>query len=191
MASGVRITWMLTGGMFLGIGLGVVWWPASQTIVAVKEQAKNLYDEANQNEVVIQHATQLRAVAKRVSNDVRRLSGQGSQSAVTAATLTLLDRESRAHPVDIRSIVPAPVASASAAPTARPADSVLVGTAIEIDLRGGFRDILAFISDLPRHTVLIDVSDINLADRGDRSTKPVLDATIHATVFRFKGIIGG
>lgn len=188
MASGVRITWTLTIAMFLGIGLGVVWWPASQSIAAVKEQAKSLYDEANQNEADVQHAERLHAIAKRVSDDVRQLSGQGSQSATTAATLTLLNRESRAYTIDIRSIVPAPVASASAAPSAtQPADNVLAGTAISIDVRGTFRDILAFISDLPRHNVLIDVSDINLVDRGDHSSKPVLGGTIHATVFRYKG----
>ncbi|MGB6986448.1 MAG: type 4a pilus biogenesis protein PilO [Candidatus Aquilonibacter sp.] len=192
MASGVRITWMITAAIFLGIGLGLVWWPASQTIAAVKEQAKSLYDEANQNEADVQRAEQLRAVAKRVSDDVRQLSGQASSSAVTAATLTLLNRESRVHAIDIRSIVPAPVASASAAPAAaRPADSALLGTAIEIDVRGGFRDVLAFISDLPRHNVLIDVNDINLVDRGDHSSKPALGVTIHATVFRYKGIIEG
>jgi Tfp pilus assembly protein PilO len=179
---------MFTTAMFLGIGVGVVWWPASQTIAAIKEQAELQYEQANQNEAVVQHAAQLHAVAKRVADDVRQLSG-GSQSAVTAATLTLLNRESHAHTIDIRSIVPAPVAAASAAP--RPPDSTLTGTAIEIDARGGFRDILAFISDLPRHNVLIDVSDINITERGDHSPKPVLGATIHATVFRYKSIKEG
>jgi Tfp pilus assembly protein PilO len=181
---------MFTTAMFLGIGVGVVWWPASQTIAAIKEQAELQYEQANQNEAVVQHAAQLHAVTKRVADDVRQLSG-GSQSAVTAATLTLLNRESHAHAIDIRSIVPAPVAPASAPPAARPADSALIGTAIEIDARGGFRDILAFISDLPRHNVLIDVSDINIIERGDHSTKPVLGATIHATVFRYKGVKEG
>lgn len=182
---------MFTAAMFLGIGMGVVWWPASQTIAAVKEQAESQYDEANQNEAVVHHAAQLRAIANRVTDDVRQLSG-GSQSALTAATLTLLNRESHAHTIDIRSIVPAPIAPTSAPPAAaRPADSALTGTAIEIDARGRFRDILAFISDLPRHNVLIDVSDINIIDRGDHSPKPVLGATIHATVFRYKGIKKG
>jgi hypothetical protein len=191
LASTVRITWVFTAAMFLGIGMGVVWWPASQTIAAVKEQAESQYDEATQNEAVVRHAAQLRAVAKRVADDVRQLSG-GSQSALTAAALTLLNRESHAHAIDIRSIVPAPVTLASSAPAAaRPADSALTGTALEIDARGGFRDILAFISDLPRHNVLIDVSDVNIIERGDHSPKPVLSATIHATVFRYKGIKEG
>ena len=187
-ASGVRIVWILTASVFFGVGLGIVWWPASQTIATIKAQAKSLYDEANKNEATVQHAAQLRAVAKRVADDVHRLSGQGSPSALTAATLVLLNRESRAHGIDVRSIAPAPGSSASPPPNAAQADDVLAGTAIEIDVRGRFRDLLAFISDLPRHNVLIDVSDINLADRGDRSNKPVLGATIHATVFRYQSV---
>jgi Tfp pilus assembly protein PilO len=191
--SGVRITWMLTALVFFGVGMGLVWWPASRTIDAVKAQARALYDEANQNESDVQHATQLRAVAKRVSDDVRKLSGQGSQSAVTAATLALLYRESRSHSIDVRSIVPAPVASpggtTTTSATGQPADKALVGSPIEIDVRGRFRDILAFISDLPRQNVLIDVSDINLVGRGDHSAKPVLGVTIHATIYRYQGIV--
>jgi Tfp pilus assembly protein PilO len=189
--SWVRITWMLTALVFFGLGLGLVWWPISQTIDAAKAQARSLYDEANQNESDVQHAAQLRAVAKRVSDDVRKLSGQGSQSAVTAATLALLYRESRAHGIDVRSIIPAPIASPGGAPgaiVAPPGDSALIGNPIEIDVRGRFRDILGFISDLPRHNVLIDVNDITLADRGDHSAKPVLGAAIHATIYRYQGI---
>ncbi len=189
MASGVRIVWILTAAVFFGLGLGTVWWPASQTIATIKAQAKSLYDEANQNEADVARAVQLRAIQKRVSDDVRKLSGQGSQSAVTAATLALLNRESRTHGIDVRSIVPASGSTVSPSPAAaRPADSALAGTAIEIEVRGRFRDLLAFVSDLPRHDVLIDVSDINLVDRGDHSFKPVLGATIHATVFRYLGL---
>jgi Tfp pilus assembly protein PilO len=189
--SAVRITWMLTAFVFFGLGIGLVWWPTSQTIDAVKTQARSLYDEANQNESDVQRAAQLREVAQRVSDDVRKLSGQGSQSAVTAATLALLYRESRVHSVDVQSISPAAVASpaaATASAAARPTDNALVGSPIEIDVRGRFRDILSFISDLPRNNVLIDVNDISLADRGDRSAKPVLGATIHATIYRYQGI---
>jgi Tfp pilus assembly protein PilO len=174
--------------MFFGLGLGVVWWPSSQTIGAIKAQAKTLYDEANQNEAEIRRATQLRAIAKRVSDDVRKLSGQGSSSALTAATLALIDRESRAHGIDVRSIAPAVSEASPGTTKPQPADNALVGTPIEIDVRGHFRDLLAFISDLPRDDVLVDVSDVSLVDNGSRSAKPVLGATIHATVYRYRGV---
>jgi Tfp pilus assembly protein PilO len=190
-ASTVRIVWIVTAAIFFGLGLGVVWWPTSQTIATIKAQAKSLYDEANQNESDVRRAAQLRAIAKRVSDDVRKLSGQASQSAVTAATLELLNRESRAHGIDVRAILPAPAASASPAAPQQPTESTLAGTSFEIDTRGHFRDLLAFVSDLPRHNVLIDIDDIDLVDRGDRSLKPVLGATIHATVFRYQGAVEG
>jgi Tfp pilus assembly protein PilO len=188
-SAGVRIIWMLGAAIFLGVGVGLVWWPTSQTISVLKSQAKSLYDEANQNEADVRHAAELHSLAKRVSDDVRLLSGQGSQSAVTAATLSLLNREARAFGIDVRSIVPAPAPSPT--PLARgqtTSNSALDGNPVEIDIRGRFRDVLAFVADLPRHNVLIDVSDVNLADEGDRSVKPVLSAKIHAIVFRYRGI---
>jgi Tfp pilus assembly protein PilO len=189
MSAGVRIVWMLAVAIFLGFGVGGVWWPTSQTIAALKTQAKSLYDEANQNEADVRHVSELHSLAKRVSDDVRMLSGQGSQSAVTAATLSLLNREARAFGIDVRTIVPVPSSSPVPSTQARAIpDSSLAGTAIEIDLRGRFKDVLGFVSDLPRHNVLIDVNDLSLADEGDRSAKPVLSAKIHATIFRYRGI---
>jgi Tfp pilus assembly protein PilO len=191
MSAGIRVVWILGVAVFLGVGVGLVWWPTSQTIAALKSQAKSLYDEANQNEADVRHAAELHSLALRVSNDVRQLSGQGSQSAVTAATLSLLDREARIYGIDVRSIVPAPSSSpAPPVPGQSTSSSSLAGTALEIDVRGRFRNLLAFVADLPRHNVLIDVSDLNLNDEGDRSVKPILSAKLHATIFRYRGIAG-
>ncbi len=189
MSDGVRIIWILAVAIFLGVGVGVVWWPTSQTIAALKTQAKSLYDEANQNEADVRHSSEMHSLARRVSEDVRELSGQGSQSAVTAAMLSLLNREAHAFNIDIRTIVPVSPSSPVPSTQARAiSDSSLAGTPIEIDLRGRFKDVLGFVSDLPRHNVLIDVNDLNLADEGDRSASPVLSAKIHATLFRYRGI---
>lgn len=181
--AGARIAWMLTATVFLGGGIGMVWWPASQTIAAIQSQAKTLYDEANENDAEVRHAAQLRALGKQMAEDVRSLSGQGSQSAVTATILGLLNREARAFKIDVRSIVPA-----SATTPPKDEDRVLAGAPIEIDARGHFRDLLAFVSDLPRHDVLIALNDITLDDNDDRSFKPQLNAKIHATVFRYHGL---
>jgi Tfp pilus assembly protein PilO len=189
MSAGVRIIWILGAAIFLGIGVGLVWWPTSQTITVLKSQAKNLYDEANQNEADVRHAAELHSLAKRVSDEVRLLSGQESQSAVTAATLSLLNREARAFGIDVRSIVPAPAPSPTPPSLGQTtANSALAGSPVQIDIRGRFRDVLAFVADLPRHNVLIDVRDVSLADDGDGSVKPILNAKIHAIVFRYRGI---
>jgi len=179
MPMAVRIVWMLTATTFLGGGLGIVWWPTSETITVTQSQAKALYDEANENEAAVRHATQLHALAKRIADDLRALSGQSSQSAAVAATLALLNREARDFKIEVRSIVPTIMAT--------PAAASLSGAPIEIDVRGQFRDLLAFVSDLPRHDVLIDVSDVSLGDEDQRSLRPTLDARIHATVFRYRG----
>jgi Tfp pilus assembly protein PilO len=180
-SSMVRILWMLTAATFVGAGVGIVWWPSSQALAAMQSQAKALYDEANDNEAEIRHAAQLHALAKQVADDVRELSGRRSESAVMAATLTLLGTEARAFKIDVRSILP----------TATPvASSPLSGIPVEIDARGHFRELLAFVSDLPRHNVLIDVSDVSLDDDGDRTLSPVLSAKIHATLFRYRGTVG-
>jgi len=182
MAGYVRLVWLSAAVVFLGLGVGAVWWPNAQAIAAVSAQARSLYDQANQNDAEVRHAAQLRALAKRVADDVHSLSGLGSQSAVMATTLNLLNREGRMFSVDVRSIVPAPAASASPVPQA----GALAGTTVQIDVRGHFRDILAFTSDLPRHNALIEIHDVSLIDRGDRSPAPVLGATIHATLFRYR-----
>jgi len=189
--SSVRIVWMLTGTILFGVGLGVVWWPTSETIATIKAQAKILYDEANQNEADARRASQLLAVAKRIADDVRRLSGQNSQSATTAATLALLARDAAIHRIDVRSIVPVPVTSASPAPVVSTgAAAPFTGAPLEITVRGRFRDVLSFIADLPRHDVLLDVSDVDLAAIGESPSRPKLNATIHATVFRYQAVTG-
>lgn len=182
-ASTVRIVWMFTAVAFVGGGVGLVWWPTSQTIGAVQSQAKTLYDEANSDEVEVRHAVELRAIAKRMGDDVRALSGQGSRSAAMATTLALLNREAHGFKIDVRSVVPTAWA-------AKPDDRSLVGTPVEIDVRGQFRDLLAFVSDLPRHNVLIDVGDVNLDDDSGHSLKPILSAKIHATIFRYRDAEG-
>ena len=181
MSSAVRIVWMLTAGLFLGGGVGIVWWPTSQTIAAIQSQAKALYDDANGNEAAVRHAAELHALAKRMAADVRALASQSSPSAVMATTLSLLDREAREFKVDVRSIVPTRTATPAPA-------SLLNGAPIEIDVRGRFSDLLAFVSDLPRHNVLIDVSDMSLDEGGKNALAPVLNAKIHATVFRYRGV---
>jgi len=174
MASAVRVVWMVSAALFVGGGVGIVWWPSSQTIASMQSQARTLYDQANANDVEVRHAAELRALAKRMADDVRALSGEDSQSATTAAALALLSHESRAFTVDVRSFVPATAA------TPAPGTS-LVGTPVEIDVRGGFRNLLALVSDL---------NDVSLDDNGNRSATPVLSAKIHATIFRYHAKTG-
>ena len=185
----IRIVWLLTAAVIFGIGIGLVWWPSSQAINALRAQAKSAYDEADQNDAEVRHAAELQAVERRVAEDVAHLSGRTSHSAVLAATLQLLYGEGRAFHVDVRSIVPAPAPSST--PIAEASSrGTLTGTPIEIDARGRFRDLLHFVADLPRHDVLVAIDNANLAGGGDRSAEPILNARINATVYRYHGAKG-
>ncbi len=185
-----RITWLLTALMLFGVGIGLVWWPASRTVADLRAQAKSAYDEANQNESDVRHAGQLHAVAAEISRDVGRLAPQDSRSAVMASTLRLLYATSRKLRIEVGAIVPRPVPTTAPLKQADYADvEALTGTDLEIDLRGSFRNLLAFADDLPRHDVLIEVRDLNIsqADVSNRS-RPVLSAKLDATVFQCRCI---
>src|ERR1700722_1276731 len=99
----VRMVWMLTG-LALLVGVGGVWFPASQRIAAIRAVSRELYDEANQNETEAHRARELSRVRERVAADVRYLAGQSSGAAATAAAVHLLGEESRHFNVELRSI---------------------------------------------------------------------------------------
>jgi Tfp pilus assembly protein PilO len=184
-ADAARMIWIATAAVFLGVGVGVVWWPASQNIAQLKGQAQHLYEQAEENQTDVRHAAQLRAVAKRVVQDVQALSGETSSSAVMATTIKLLGAESSRFKIDVQSIVPEPSSgSQTPMPDRSLASEALEGMPIELGLHGSFRQLLALISDLPRHDVLIDVQDVDLlAD--DDSNSPLLNAKLHAIVYRY------
>jgi hypothetical protein len=186
----VRVIWVLTAAIFFGIGIGAVWWPSAQAIASVRAQAKGAYDEANQNESEIRHAAQLRAVAERVSRDVSRLAGQDSESATTAMTLRILNAQSRKFGVEIGAIVPRSEAAPDA-PNPGAVNNRLTGTEVEIDLRGRFRNVLSFVSDLPRHEVLIRINSVDVLQvDASRPDRPVLTVKMAATLFRCRCIVG-
>lgn len=173
-----RLIWLLAGAMLLGVGVGLVWMPSSQAIAQVQAQAKDLYDRASRNDAEARESARLEAAAKHIAADVDSLSGQASPTAATARALALLNRDARLFGVAIHAIAPAP--QASPAPFAG-----LRGMPLEIDARGSFRALLAFAADLPRHDVLIEIDDLNLAATPSRSRSPVLEAKIEATIYRY------
>ena len=98
------------------------------------------------------------------------------------------------HGTEITAIVPqahakdsGPAAAASPAPAQpAPLDS-LRDDAFDISARGHFSDLLGFIAQLPRQHVLLRVSQVNFSLSGSAkadANKPVLDAKIHALVYR-------
>ncbi len=185
----IRITWLLTAVVVAGIGIACIWWPQSEEISRHHARALELYDEANTFDAQTRRASQLRAAQSRITSDLSQLGGTRSAGAITAAFLQLLHEESTRQNVDVREVAPDTSAHASPsfvrdAAAVRTTDNVLATTDVAISLRGPFRNIVAFVSDLPRHDVLIDVRDIQLSSTQTVHRPPVLDVTLHTTMYR-------
>lgn len=161
-------------------GYGLVIAPGELRVRAAELHAKTLYDEANVDDAKIRRAAELRAIQRRIEGDVRTLSGQRSDGAITATALHMLSDEGRRFHVDLLSVVPDPPVSVPGAVA-----ETLPSVPWTIGVRGQFRDIVAFLSDVPRHDALVDVRDLELTARPrSESRSPALDVTIHALVYR-------
>jgi hypothetical protein len=181
-----RVTWLLVAFVTAGIGIGGVWWPASQELSSRHAHALELYNEANAVDAALRRAAELRAAQSRISSDLAALSGARSPGAVTAALLRLLHEESKTQRVDIREVSPdsnAHMSSGTAHSTA-PSPQALIPSDLSISVRGPFRSVVALITDLPRHDVLIDVHDVQLSTTQTGRVPPLLDVTLHSTVYR-------
>lgn len=184
----IRVTWMLVAFVIGGIGIGCIWWPAAQDISQRHARAMELYEEANTIDTAVRRASQLRAAQSRIKTDLAELGGVRSPGAITAALLQLLHEESKRQGVEVREVAPDTNEHTSPSPrTSR--SSVLKADAlapedISIVVRGPFRNVVALVADLPRHDVLVDIRDIQLSSTEAVRTPPVLDVTLHATIYR-------
>lgn len=183
-----RITWLIVAFVFGGIGVGCIWWPASQDISQRHARAMELYEEANTLDAAVRRASQLRAAQVRIRSDLADLGGVRSPGAITAALLQLLHEESKRQSVDVRELAPdtnPPASPPSRLPrSSMPNGGVLAPQDLSIVVRGPFRNIVALVADLPRHDVLVDVRDIQLSSSEATRKAPVLNVTLHATVYR-------
>jgi hypothetical protein len=171
-----RMLWVSAAAIVLGIGVGLIWWPSSQSIAQVQVQAEQIYERANDDDAALRRASHLREAAERIAQDVNSLSGGTSASATTASAIELLNRDGRAFGVDIRSLGPSPQATPLAA-------AGLTGIPLEVAARGHFRSLLTFVADLPRHDVLLDIGNVDLAGNGGRAPEPTVDAKIDLIVY--------
>lgn len=159
-------------------GYALVVQPGELRVRAAELHARALYDEANVDDAKIRQASHLRVIQRRIEADVRTLSGQRSEGAITASALHMLSEEGRRFHVELVSVVPDPAVSPKS-PDHLPTVPWTIG------VRGEFRDVIRFISDIPRHDALVDVHDVDLTARPSaKSTSPALDVTIHALVYR-------
>ncbi len=179
----IRVLW-LVASLCACATYGFIVRPSEQSITEITRQARVLYDEANEDDAKVRRSATLAIVQARVNADVRMLSGQGSGSAATAATLRRAADEAKRFHVEIRSLTPETSAPPALGAVAASDDS-LDGEDWTLGVRADFHDVVAFLADLPRHDVLIDVHDVDLkSPSAGESSAPVLDGTVHVTVLR-------
>jgi hypothetical protein len=169
--------------IIFGVGVGGVWWPASQSIEQVRAHARDLYEQANQNDAIVRRAAFLHAAEKRIHSDVLALGGKSSPGAVTAAMLRLLNEEARRLNIDVRTLTPA-----TGAPAPQAQRALASGGDVSLGVRGPFRNVISFIADLPRHDVLIEIHNAQLSSADIQQHHPMLEVTINATIYRLRAL---
>jgi hypothetical protein len=99
----------------------------------------------------------------------------------------LAHNEAKTLGVEIREIAPStsanPALAAGARTSAKKAEP-LEGNDVAIGLRGPFRNIVSLLADLPRHDVLLEIHDVELTSVNSTNKIPVLNATVHSTIYR-------
>lgn len=183
-----RVTWCLAAFIIFGIGVGFVWWPASQRISQLRGHARELYDQANDIEAATRRSAQLHDAQVRVRADLRSLGGIRSSGSVTAALLRLFHDEAKRTGVEILRIEPSSKLERHDDTSFKPQN--LIGYDIEIGARGPFRNVIALVADLPRHDVLIDVHDVQLRASGAPRHEPLLDVTLYSSIYRVAPLSG-
>lgn len=176
----VRLLWCVAACEIL-VGYATIWQPSQVELSAIRTHAHDLYEQANMNEEKVRRAAQLKRAEERVRADLAHLGGQATSGSVTASALHLFDREAKTFRVDIRTILPELKSVSSPDDRGR-----LRGDPVTLGARGHFRDLVALLADLPRHDVLLEISDVELTaiDRGGAAPKPLLDATIRGKLYR-------
>lgn len=177
----VRLVWLAVVAV-LCAGYGVIWLPKQAMLTRIRERAHDFYERANSNEEIVRRSQRLRAAEDRVRHDLARLEGQTTSGRVTASALQVLDVESKTYGVAVRSVIPDSGAETSEAI----GTSRLVGRNVAFELRGRFRNLIAFLTDVPRHGVLLEIRGAQLAslDSDRMAPEPALRATIQTTLYR-------
>jgi hypothetical protein len=183
-----RSLWLMSFALFTGVGVGIVWWPASQTVAELRSAAANDYDEASRNDDAVRQAARFRLMHRKVVDDLKSITPLDNTAAATAHMLQLLNAEEKSYRIAVRSVVPNNGSSGATTPASAKSEP-FDRTDVEISLTGEFSNILHFVADLPRHGVLLEMHDITVRGNGGVDDARVLSVTLQATLYRFRGPI--
>ena len=188
-----RTLWLLAACMLVG-GYFVTTQRYERQIAASTHRAQMLYDKANLNRRVISQRAKAQTLRRELRSYLDGVLFAPKRSLVTAMLLRDLDTLARRHGTEIAAISPqtnpkdSPTSvAASPLPGTRPEADSLQDEIFDISARGRFSDLLGFIAQLPRQHVLLRVSQVNFSLHGSPkadTNAPVLDAKIHALVYR-------
>jgi len=169
------IAWSLV--VTLGVGgyvLGIA--PRQVELRATLTLAQTAYERAALNERVLARSAAIENARSRVRTDLAHLIGRADSSSTLEATLQLIAREAAEHQVLVHAIV------RGSNPRKKHA---IESVPITLDVIGRFVPISAFVRDLSRREVLVDVHTVRLeALSGSSEERPLVRGTIEVSIDR-------
>jgi Tfp pilus assembly protein PilO len=175
----VRAVWLFALCVFFGGGVYVVM-GYERAIAASYDRTAALYRQTTVATRLIRESAHIRGIERQARTELARISHDSSSSETTAQLLATLQSAARTFATPIVLLHPEPV-QASPGP--------LQATPLTIHISGTFRNILRFVEDLSHHATLMDVSDTEIAlthSAQNNAAQPLLEATIHATLYRLQ-----
>lgn len=180
----VRALWLLVAAILIAGSLYVH--NRYQTAIAYSyDRSEVLYRDTVADNRIIAQAVVLTRLKRRAQADLVRVAHETTLSASTANLLSTLHASAARFSTRITAVQPGET-TVSEASQGLPA---LQGSPLTIRLRGRFRDTLRFVEDLSHHSTLISVLDTGMSlahDAGTDTSQPLLDATVHATLYRLR-----
>lgn len=152
-------------------------------IAGSHERAEELYRKAAANDRIAAQTGPLQRARAGALADLARISKQSDAALSTADFIGAVQAGARRFGVTVAAVEP------QIGP-AGPVRDTLQQAPVSIRLRGHFKPLLYFVSDLPEHELLVDVSDVQLTVapvKQKTRLSPLLDAVVHATLFRLNG----
>jgi hypothetical protein len=155
-------------------------------IAASHDRTEILYRQSVANARLVQEATALRGLQQRAQNDLLRVSHDTSPSQNVANLLLALQSAAVLYGTSVLAIE---TQGASAGlQDSHERDPALQASDLKIRLRGQFANILRFVANISHRSTLVSVSHTEMSVSPDnrKTSEPLLDATIHATLYRLQ-----
>lgn len=174
----IRVVWALAAFLLFGVGVGRVWWPASQKIASIQRHALAAYERANAADVVLRDADRILRAKKSIRDDIRHLSAV-REGGTWLNALRLLNAESKRFSVQIREYAPHDIGKSVG--TGPP--GIQACCSVVFRLRGDFRAIVRLLADLPQRDVLIDLYSVSMHAHATKGGREVVDAEVRARLY--------